>query len=116
MDYSILEKLKKSAFRSKFRLKQVDKDYIQKKGIDTIRSHARDFISKRLTPEFIPNDGKQTPMKGHPIFIAQHATGCCCRGCLYKWHRITPDHELTSDEQEYVVNILMEWVKRQLKS
>lgn len=38
-----------------------------------IRQHAQDFIAKREAPAFIPNDGKQTPMKGHPVFIAQHS-------------------------------------------
>lgn len=112
----IFDRLAKSEFRSKFKLKQKEKDYILQKGIDTIRSHACDFISKRLAPAVIPNDGKQTPMKGHPVFIAQHATATCCRGCLSKWHRIEKGKELTPSQQEYVVNIIMEWIKRQLKS
>ena len=112
----IFDRLAKSEFRSKFKLKQKEKDYISQKGIDTIRSHACDFISKRLAPAVIPNDGKQTPMKGHPVFIAQHATATCCRGCLSKWHRIEKGKELTPSQQEYVVNIIMEWIKRQLKS
>ncbi len=112
----IFEKLAKSEFRSKFNLKQKDKDYIKQKGLDTIRRHACDFISKRLAPAVIANDGKQTPMKGHPVFIAQHATATCCRGCLYKWHRIEKGTELTASQREYVVNIIMEWIKRQLKS
>ena len=80
----IFDKLAKSDFRSKFKLKQKDKDYIFQKGLNTIEQHAYDFISKRLAPADIPNDGKQTPMKGHPVFIAQHATACCCRGCLFR--------------------------------
>lgn len=75
-----LQRLSKSQFRSRFSLKEKDFEYIQKKGIATIRSHAYDFIHKRLAPAVIPNDGKQTPMRGHPVFIAQHATGTCCRG------------------------------------
>lgn len=110
----IFQKLAKSEFRSKFKLKQKDKDYIEQKGMDKIKSHARDFISKRLAPANIPNDGKQTPMRGHPVFIAQHATATCCRGCLYKWHKIQKGTELTSAQQEYVVNIIMEWIERQL--
>lgn len=113
---NIFEKLAKSNFRSKFKLKQKEKDYIREKGIDVIRSHACDFISKRLAPKDIPNDGKQTPMKGHPVFIAQHATATCCRGCLYKWHKIPQNTELTQSQQDYVVNIIMEWINRQLKS
>ena len=110
----IFDKLAKSDFRSKFKLKQKDKDYISQKGLNTIEQHAYDFISKRLAPADIPNDGKQTPMKGHPVFIAQHATACCCRGCLSKWHKIRKGVELTQSQQDYVVKIIMEWIKRQL--
>lgn len=110
----IFDKLAKSDFRSKFKLKQKDKDYISQKGLNTIEQHAYDFISKRLAPADIPNDGKQTPMKGHPVFIAQHATACCCRGCLSKWHKIPKGVELTQSQQDYVVKIIMEWIKRQL--
>ena len=68
-------RLSQSNFRSRFALKAKDKAYIQEKGWNTIRQHAADFIRKRLAPAFIPNDGQQTPMRGHPVFIAQHATG-----------------------------------------
>ena len=87
--------LAKSTFRSRFKLKEKDKEYLNQKGFDTIRSHAKDFISKRLAPAEIPNDGKQTPMRGHPVFIAQHATATCCRGCLEKWHKIPKNRVLT---------------------
>ena len=79
-----LNKLKKSKFRSKFHLSDRDKKYIDDKGLEVIRRHAEDFIAQRLAPDNIPNDGKQTPMRGHPVFIAQHACACCCRGCLCK--------------------------------
>ena len=80
----ILESLKKSKFRSKFKLTEKDRQYIQDKGIDSIRQHAIDFIKTRIAPQYPKNDGKQTPMKGHPIFIAQHATATWCRGCIQK--------------------------------
>ncbi len=112
---NIFERLKKSDFRSKFKLKQKDKDYIEQKGLETIRQHACGFISKRLAPAVISNDGKQTPMKGHPVFTAQHATATCCRGCLYKWHKIEKGTQLTEKQQDYVVSIIMEWINRQLK-
>ena len=111
---NIFDKLAKSNFRSKFKLRQKEKDYIREKGIDVIKSHASDFISKRIAPKDIPNDGKQTPMKGHPVFIAQHATATCCRGCLFKWHKIRQGTKLTKQQQEYIVNIIMEWIKRQM--
>ena len=102
----VLYKLSLSKFRSSFHLSKKLKDYVNEKGMDTIKSHAYDFIDKRLRPSFIPNDGKQTPMKGHPIFIAQHACGCCCRGCLEKWHHIPKGRELTNNEVNYIVSIL----------
>ncbi len=113
MNGDIFEKLAKSTFRSRFKIKEKEKQYIKDKGIDKIRSHAEDFISKRLAPADIPNDGKQTPMRGHPVFIAQHATATCCRGCLEKWHKIPKGRELTQAEQKYVVDIIMEWINRQ---
>ena len=108
-------RLSRSNFRSRFHLKEKDLQYIREKGMDTIRSHARDFVRTRLAPAEIPNDGKQTPMRGHPVFLAQHATGCCCRGCLYKWHRIPAGVQLTEAQQEYVVDVLMEWIQREYK-
>ena len=111
----LFERLSQSKFRSGFHLKEKDKKYVLDKGGDKIREHAKDFVSQRLAPAVIPNDGKQTPMKGHPIFIAQHATACCCRGCLEKWHHFPRGKELTEEQQEYVVDVLMEWVGRQME-
>ncbi len=110
----LFERLSHSAFRSRFRLREKEVAYIHEKGMDTIRRHAEDFVRKRLAPAVIPNDGKQTPMRGHPVFLAQHATGCCCRGCFQKWHHIPAGRELTASEQGYAVEVLMEWIHRQL--
>ena len=87
-------RLENSKFRSSFHLKETDKEYVRQKGMGTIGEHARDFIAKREAPAVIPNDGKQTPMKGHPVFIAQHATATCCRGCIQKWHKMRPGRDL----------------------
>ena len=110
----ILDRLSKSKFRSSFHLKEKDILYIKEKGIDTIRNHAYDFIKKRLAPKYIPNDGKQTPMHGHPVFISEHATATCCRDCLYKWHRIEKNKELTNEEIDYIVNIIMLWIEKEM--
>ncbi len=111
----LFARLAKSDFRSRFHLTKKDKEYISQKGLPTIRRHAEDFIAKRLAPAVIPNDGKQTPMRGHPVFLAQHATGCCCRGCFYKWHHIPTGRELTKEEQQYAVAVLMAWIETQNK-
>lgn len=108
-----LERLNKSAFRSKFHLSQKDIEYIKDKGLDTIRQHAKDFIKKRLAPAVISNDGEQTPMRGHPVFIAQHACACCCRGCLNKWYKVQKNTQLTEIQQEKIVNLLMAWIERE---
>ena len=112
---NLWRRLSQSKFRSSFLLKSNDRYYVSDKGMDTIHSHARDFVQKRLVPAHPPNDGKQTPMRGHPVFVAQHATATCCRGCLEKWHHIPRGREMTEREQEYVVNIIMEWIDRHMK-
>lgn len=109
-------KLQKSRFRSSFALKEKDVLYIKEKGIEKIESHCKDFVGSRLADVSHVIDGKQTPMRGHPVFVAQHATATCCRECLYKWHKIKKEHILTEKEQEYVVNVIMEWIKNQLKT
>ncbi|MGN1376245.1 MAG: DUF4186 domain-containing protein [Prevotella sp.] len=110
---SLFERLAESEFRSGFHLSPKDVDYIRIKGFDVIRRHAEEFIRKRLAPAQMANDGKQTPMRGHPVFVAQHATGCCCRGCFYKWHHIPAGRELTKAEQLYAVSVLMTWIKKE---
>ena len=112
---NLWKRLSQSKFRSSFSLKANDRSYVSEKGMEKVREHACDFIRKRLAPAEIPNDGKQTPMRGHPVFVAQHATATCCRGCLEKWHHIPKGRELTETEQEYVVNVIMEWIRREMK-
>jgi hypothetical protein len=108
----ILIKLKSSPFRSRFTLKGRELQYLKEKGMDTIMDHARAFISERLVPADPPNDGRQTPMRNHPVFIAQHATAACCRKCLMKWHGIpSSGHALTDEEKEYVLRVLRRWME-----
>ena len=112
---SLLDSLSKSKFRGSFHLNKKMKEYVQEKGWDKIRSDARDLITKRIAPKNLNNDGKQTPKRQvHPVFIAQHATGCCCRGCLEKIHDIKKGHELSNEEIDYVVNVIMMWIQREM--
>lgn len=111
----IFQKLSKSHFRSSFKLKGKELEYLNSKGIDIILEHGRDFIDTRLAPANPPNDGKQTPMRNHPIFIAQHATATCCRGCLEKWHHIpAKDHDLSQEEKHYILEVLERWISHYL--
>lgn len=113
---NILNSLEKSKFRSSFKLGLKDIEYIDQKGMDTIVSHAKDFVASRLADISKFKDGKQTPTHGHPVFIAQHATATCCRECLSKWHHIEHSHVLTNEEQEYVVSVIIAWIKLQIKN
>lgn len=113
---SKLKELSTSKFRSGFHLRKYMIEYIDDKGMNVILSHAYDFVSMKLKPSFPKNDGKQTPMKGHPVFVAQHACACCCRGCLEKWHHIEKGRELTDHEVNYIVSLIMEWIKREYKN
>ena len=110
-----LERLAKSNFRSKFHLSQTDKAYVREKGLELVRSHCADIIAKRLAPAEIENDGKQTPMRGHPVFVAQHACACCCRGCLEKWYKIPKGTELSNEVQQGIVTLLMAWIDREMR-
>ena len=109
----LFTRLAKSRFRSRFRLGEQERRYLEEKGLDTVLVHARDFVDKRLADAEPKNDGKQTPMRGHPVFIAQHATATCCRGCIAKWHSIEAGRELSPAERERVVSVLAEWLRRQ---
>lgn len=112
---TIFERLNQSKFRSKFHLTTKDKFYIKEKGLEKVREHAYDFIRKRLAPKEPAKDGKQTPMRGHPVFIAQHATATCCRGCLEKWYKIKKSQELTEKQIEDIVDIIMTWILNEIK-
>ncbi|MGD0785529.1 MAG: DUF4186 domain-containing protein [Sedimentisphaerales bacterium] len=110
----LFEKLSRSKFRNSFKLKPADIEYINERGMATIEQHARDFITKRLAPAEPKNDGRQTPTQGHPVFIAQHATGTCCRKCLQKWHNISQNKPLSGSDVNYIVLVLIAWIKKQV--
>jgi hypothetical protein len=110
----IFSDLKKSSFRSSFRLKGKELSYLQSKGLPVVLEHGAEFIEKRLAPADLSNDGKQTPMRNHPVFVAQHATATCCRGCLRKWHRIPKNRVLNEDEKRYVLEVIKKWLESQL--
>ena len=108
-----LLELSKSKFRSSFHLRKYMIKYIDEKGMDTIKRHTADFIEQKLSDEYPINDGKQTPMKGHPTFIAQHACACCCRGCLEKWHHIPKGKKLSRNEKNYIYLLLIKWIENE---
>ncbi|HEY4648361.1 MAG TPA: DUF4186 domain-containing protein [Gemmatimonadales bacterium] len=109
----VFSRLAQSAFRQRFRLADREQSYLEERGLETILEHARRFIDQRLAPEFPHRDGKQTPYRGHPVFVAQHATATCCRGCLQRWHGIARGRALTRAEREHVLAVLERWLGNQ---
>jgi predicted Fe-S protein YdhL (DUF1289 family) len=109
----IFARLARSAFRQRFTLATREREYMRVRGKETVLAHARVFIAHRLAPAHPAKDGKQTPFRGHPAFLAQHATATCCRGCLAKWHGIPAGRVMTVDEREYVVSTIERWLDMQ---
>ena len=107
-------KLARSAFRRRFHLNAQDMAYLRDKGLPLVLEHGQDFIARRLAPAAPIKDGRQTPWKGHPVFVAQHATGTCCRSCLAKWHALPSGRRLSEDEQTYILSVLAQWLEREL--
>lgn len=103
-------RLARSRFRSRLRLGARDAAYLRDRGAETVRGHAEDFVRRRLAPAQPANDGRQTPWRGHPAFVAQHATATCCRGCLARWHGIPAGRPLTEAEVGYVVDVIAAWL------
>ena len=96
-------------------LRSRSNDRVGRRDLETIRQHAKDFIAKREAPAYIANDGKQTPMSGHPVFIAQHATATCCRECIRKWHKMQSGKELSQVQQDYLVDVIMTWIQIEIE-
>jgi len=109
-----IDRLSHSKFRSSFRLKSKELEYLNQRGMDQIMEHASDFIDSRIAPAEPANDGKQTPYRNHPVFIAQHATATCCRGCIEKWHNFKKGAELDSDQKNYILKVIKKWLELQV--
>ena len=109
----VFVKLAGSSFRQRFRLGRHERAYLEARGLSAVLAHARDFIDGRLGAAEPRNDGKQTPYRGHPVFVAQHATATCCRGCLAKWHDIPAGRALDAREKAHILAVLERWLRAQ---
>jgi uncharacterized protein DUF4186 len=109
-----LQRLSRQPFRAKFHLRGREAATVELRGMEAVRRHAEELLAKRLAPAAPYKDGKQTPYRGHPVFVAQHATATCCRTCLERWHGIPKGHELTSEQQAYAVDVICRWIERDL--
>ena len=110
---TVLRRVRQDRFRRSFRLGEAELAQLREKGLQAMLDHAREFVARRLAPADPENDGRQTPMRGHPVFIAQHATATCCRDCLEKWHGIRRDHVLDEAERAYIIRVIARWLEVQ---
>lgn len=110
-----LRRLQRSLFRSKFALARPDVAYLRQRGYAEIREHALRFLRERIAPAEPRNDGRQTPWRGHPVFVAQHATATCCRGCVAKWHGIEAGSAMSDAQLERLCDLVMVWLTAQLR-
>ena len=112
----LFQALEGSAFRRRFHLGVADRSYVESKGMRAVLEHAHEIIARRLAPAHPPKDGKQTPFRGHPVFVAQHATATCCRGCLAKWHGIPKGEPLGDVQQAHVVATIDRWIRAEMRA
>ncbi|GAB6967753.1 hypothetical protein JCM25156A_17900 [Komagataeibacter kakiaceti JCM 25156] len=101
-----------SRFRARFHLGRAEHAYLASRGLTEVMAHAATFIATRLAPAHPARDGRQTPWRGHPVFIAQHATGTCCRGCVAKWHAMPAGQPLDAGQQAYLLAVIQAWLRR----
>ncbi|NVN41263.1 DUF4186 domain-containing protein [Ameyamaea chiangmaiensis] len=112
IDPGLWARLARSSFRSRFRLDLQDQLYLASRTPHVIAEHAASFVATRIAPERPRQDGRQTPWRGHPVFVAQHATATCCRSCIAKWHALPKGRALTAPEQRYVVSVISAWLEQ----
>lgn len=98
----------------KFTLGEPEQDYVTSRGMEILRLHAADFVNKRLAPANPKNDGRQTPTKGHPVFIAQHACGCNDRDSVAEFFEFEKGRELSDDEVTLIVDVILRWIEEHL--
>jgi hypothetical protein len=101
-------------FRAKFHLRARERAIVQLRGMPAVREHATELFGRRVAPAEPHKDGRQTPYRGHPVFVAQHATATCCRTCLERFHAIPKGHALDPTEQAYAVDVICRWIEREL--
>lgn len=108
----LFRRLSADRFRRKFHLLDRERAFVERWGMEKVMRDARDILTRRIAPAEPKNDGRQTPWRNHPVFIAQHATATCCRGCIETWHHIGKGHELTESELGELLAVIREWIER----
>ena len=111
----VVASLSRSPFRRKFKLSAAERACLREQGLREMHAHAQRLILEKLAPSAPQDDGRQTPFRGHPVYVAQHGTATCCRRCLNKWHHIPCGRPLSPQEQHYILAVIMAWLESQAK-
>lgn len=111
-----IERIGRHPFRAKFHLRAHERATVEARGLQTMRTHADEIVAARLAPAAPARDGKQTPYRGHPVFVAQHATATCCRTCLQRWHDVPKGAQLHPEQRRYVADVIVRWIEREVQA
>jgi uncharacterized protein DUF4186 len=90
------------------------RDHALRKGRAALLGSVANRIAKSVGVENPYRDGQQTPFQGNVIYYAQHATASCCRTCIEYWHGIEKGRPLTSDEQDYLIQLVTLYIDDRL--
>lgn len=117
-DYTF-QALRNELIRHYFWHKKIDQralNHARRKGKRELRIAARARLVTSIGPasEKLFRDGMQTPRSGSILFYAQHATAACCRKCVEYWHDIPSDRDLTSEELDYLTDLVWLYVEERL--
>ena len=110
----VFSKLNKTGRISNFSLGDAEIEYVSSRGIEILRLHATDFIQKRIAPKEPKNDGYQTPAKGHPVFLAQHACGCNDIDSVEQFFGFKKGSLLKEKEVNLIVDVIVSWLEDQI--
>jgi hypothetical protein len=109
----VFKRLKKSSICNKFTLKEHEWNYLANRGLDAVLLEGRSIIIHRFSEDDSNHNCKNSPLRHHPVLVALHATGCCCRSSLFKWHGVDKEMELREKDIFYILLIIKEWFVRE---
>ena len=45
----------------------------------------------------------------------EHNPATCCSECIRKWHKMQSGKELSQVQQDYLVDVIMTWIQREME-
>ena len=94
--------------------------YMEKKAakltIDEMRSKVIKILSNKINKKRseIFRDSTQTPKGKDIIYLAQHATGTCCRRCIEEWYGINKEEIMNEEQINFLTEIIMTYINEKV--